>query len=268
MKANAQRGLSLIELMIAMVIGLILMLGVAQLFIDNKKSYTFQQNQSENQESTRYSLLFLQQTLIKAGYRRRPDQTLEYAFPAAVVSGCTFAAGETIVRDGNSSVCIRYQPRDHQERDCLGNIIDNTLTNPYTKTSNIAAERISFNAANKEITCTRGSTTASIVNGVADLRFEYGVGSAVEPRKVSSFIKTNPSSSTQQPILAVRFTTLFKSTGTKLRENVNNDVDTVLANWSSLSGAGSSEISAMKTADDRHIYQAAQNTVMLRNRMP
>ena len=60
MKATLQSGISLIELMIAMALGLFLILGATQIYIDNKKSYAFQQSQSENQEGSRYSLLFLQ----------------------------------------------------------------------------------------------------------------------------------------------------------------------------------------------------------------
>lgn len=264
MKAAQQTGLSLVELMIAMLIGTFLILGVTQIYIDNKKSYIFQQSQSENQEGSRYSLLFLQQELAKAGYRRRPDDSIENAFPAATISGCTFSAGETVKLSSATDICIRYQPRDNLERDCLGSVVDSTLTTPYSKATSMVAQKIAFNSANQEITCTRGTTTSAIVNGIADLRFEYGVGSAVAPQTVSSFIKTAASSS--QPVLAVRYTTLFRSTSSKLREN--STTASVLANWKALSGATNAQVTAMTTADNGNIYQVSQNTVMLRNRMP
>lgn len=264
MKATPQSGISLIELMIAMALGIFLILGATQIYIDNKKSYTFQQSQSENQEGSRYSLLFLQQELVKAGYRRRPDENIESAFPAGTSAGCTFSAGETVKLDSASAICIRYQPRDDKERDCLGNIVDSTLSTPYTKTNSLVTQKIAFNSGNKEVTCTRDTTTAAIVNGIADLRFEYGVGSAVAPQTISSFIKIAASSS--QPVLAVRYTTLFRSTSGKLRESTT--ADTALANWQSLTGATTAELTAMKAADNGNLYQVTQNTVTLRNRMP
>ncbi|WP_405119018.1 PilW family protein [Pseudomonas leptonychotis] len=264
MKTIQQAGLSLIELMIAMALGIFLILGVTQIYIDNKKSYSFQQSQSENQEGSRYSLLFLQQELAKAGYRRRPDESIENAFPAAVISGCTFSAGQTVKRDSATAICIRYQPRDHRERDCLGTIVDSTLTTPYTKTNSVVAQKIHFDGANQEITCTRGNSSGAIVNGIADLRFEYGVGSAVAPQTVSSFIKSAASSN--QPVLAVRYTSLFRSTSSRLRESTS--VDTALANWQALTGATTAELAAMKQDDNGNLYQVTQNTVMLRNRMP
>lgn len=264
MKAKLQLGISLIELMIAMALGLFLILGATQIYIDNQKSYAFQQSQSENQEGSRYSLLFLQQELVKAGYRRRPDESIESVFPVATSSGCTFSAGETVKQDSANSICIRYQPRDDKERDCLGNIIDSTLTTPYTKTNSLVTQKIAFDSTNKEVTCTRNTTTAAIVNGIADLRFEYGVGSAVAPQTISSFIKVAANST--QPVLAVRYTTLFRSTGVKLRESTT--ADTTLANWQSLTGATTAQLNAMKTADNGNLYQVTQNTVTLRNRMP
>lgn len=264
MKATLQSGISLIELMIAMALGLFLILGATQIYIDNKKSYAFQQSQSENQEGSRYSLLFLQQEILKSGYRRRPDESVDTVFPAATQSGCTFSAGETVKGDSANSICIRYQPRDNTERDCLGNIIDSSLTTPYTKTNSLVAQRIVFDSANKEVTCTRNTTTAAIIGGIADLRFEYGVGSAVAPQTISSFIKT--AASTSQPVLAVRYTALFRSTNGKLRESTT--ADTALANWQALTGATTTQVAAMKSADNGNLYQVTQNTVMLRNRMP
>lgn len=266
MKVTLQSGISLIELMIAMALGVFLILGATQIYIDNKKSYIFQQSQSENQEGSRYSLLFLQQELAKSGYRRRPDESIESAFPAGTFSGCAFSAGETVKRDSANSICIRYQPRDDKERDCLGNIIDSTLTTPYTKTNSVVTQKITFNNTNNEVTCTRNTTTAAIVNGIADLRFEYGIGSAVAPQTISSFTKSAVTNSNTQPVLAVRYTTLFRSSSGKLRESTTKD--TALANWQALTGATTSEVTAMKDADNGNLYQVTQNTVTLRNRMP
>ncbi|NDP49566.1 MAG: prepilin-type N-terminal cleavage/methylation domain-containing protein, partial [Sulfuriferula multivorans] len=142
-----QSGLSMIELMVTIVISSFLILGVTQVYIDNKRNYIFQQNQSENQESSRFILLFLQQELAKAGYRRRPDEAMENAFPAAIASGCAFAAGQTILYDSQISICIRYQPRDATDRDCLGNGVTtpSNFTKPYTKTTDNFVEKISLN---------------------------------------------------------------------------------------------------------------------------
>jgi type IV pilus assembly protein PilW len=260
-----QLGLSLIELMIAMAISSFLILGVTQIYIDNKKSYSFQQNLSENQEGSRFALLLLQQELSKVGYRRRPDESLETAFPAENVSGCNFPAGTTIMYGGTAnSICLRYQPKDGTDRDCLGNTVTtpSAFSAPYTKATERFVEKLAVSSA--ELTCTRGSSTAALVSGVIDLRIEYGVGSATAPQTVSSYIRTAPSAS--QPILAIRYTLLARSSGAQSRDAVN--ITTALANWKTLTGATDTEETIIATPDKGQLYQVSQNTVMLRNRMP
>ncbi|MFN3579563.1 MAG: PilW family protein [Pseudomonas sp.] len=63
----AQRGLGLIELMIALVLGLVLVLGVVQIFLASKQSYALQQHQSAIQENARYLLSRISTELRQAG---------------------------------------------------------------------------------------------------------------------------------------------------------------------------------------------------------
>ncbi len=260
-----QLGLSLIELMIAMAISSFLILGVTQIYIDNKRSYSFQQNLAENQEGSRFALLLLQQQLSKTGYRRRPDESMESAFPAETIAGCAFVAGETVKSLATNSICIRYQPKDGTDRDCLGNLPTTpaNFASPYTKATQRFVQRLSING-DDELTCTNATTTAALVSGVVDLRIEYGVGNAVAPQTISSYIRTAPTSS--QPILAIRYTLLARSSGTQSRDAAT--ITTALAKWKTLTGATNAQELLISTPDKGQLYQVSQNTVMLRNRMP
>ena len=66
------RGLSLIELMIAIVVSSILMLGIVQVFSLNKRIYGAQDDAARMQESGRYAFNLLMQDLRRAGYLRVP----------------------------------------------------------------------------------------------------------------------------------------------------------------------------------------------------
>lgn len=256
---HRQHGLSLVELMIALLLSTFLILGVTQIYIDNKSSYSFQQNLSDNQESARYAQVFLQQSIAKAGYKRRPDEASEQVFLSGLAGGCTFtAAGQTVLFVSSSEICIRYQPRDHTERNCEGAVIDSALTTPYSKTSTVQVERLRYNAATRSLHC----NGHEVVNNLTDLRFELGVGSTGNPQTISSFVKA----STTNPVLAVRYTALFRSALGNQRGATS--VDTALANWAALSGATSAQVTNMKSADTGNLYQVVQNTVMLRNLMP
>jgi len=58
-KTRKQKGITLVELMVAMVIGLILTAGILQLFVSNKQTYRVTENMSRLQESGRFAMHFL-----------------------------------------------------------------------------------------------------------------------------------------------------------------------------------------------------------------
>jgi len=69
MKINRfQMGLSLIELLIAMLISAFLIAGILQIFIGSKQTYSMQQNLSRLQENGRFALEFLERDIRMAGY--------------------------------------------------------------------------------------------------------------------------------------------------------------------------------------------------------
>jgi len=65
---SKQSGLSLIELMIAMVIGLVLMLGVTQVFLSTRQVYSNQEAVSRVQETGRMAMEFMTKDARMAGY--------------------------------------------------------------------------------------------------------------------------------------------------------------------------------------------------------
>lgn len=138
--SKMQKGLSMVELLVALAISSFLILGISQIYIDNKRNYLFQQGQAGNQENSRFVLMLLQQQLDKTGYRRLHDDNMENAFKSATFNGCrAFVAGETIaaataLKAGEYGVCLRYQPAYKGEHDCLGNEITGVPEKPFTNT--------------------------------------------------------------------------------------------------------------------------------------
>ncbi len=62
------QGFSLIELMLALSLGLLVIVGLAQLFVGARQSHALLQGQSRLQESGRYALAFIGQSARAAGY--------------------------------------------------------------------------------------------------------------------------------------------------------------------------------------------------------
>jgi type IV pilus assembly protein PilW len=67
-RIQAQQGLSLIELMIAITLGLFLIGGLIQLFVNSKQSYRVQENISRLQENGRFAISFLVKDVRMADY--------------------------------------------------------------------------------------------------------------------------------------------------------------------------------------------------------
>lgn len=62
------RGLTLIEMMLAMVLSFMLIAGIIQIYISSKQSYRIQEGQSRIQENARYAMDLLQRDLRISGY--------------------------------------------------------------------------------------------------------------------------------------------------------------------------------------------------------
>jgi len=298
--ANAsarQRGLSIVELMVALAISSFLILGITQLYINNKKTYLFQQSQEVNQENGRFALALLNQELAKAGYRRRPDIAVTQDFPADSGSsntgnalGCKFAAGASVTGDA-TSICIRYQARDARETDCRGQVLSaqsSTLANnadaPYEYsnasqnaviverfalatdvnfTSGTANERPgALVCASNLLACGNGVCTR--VDGATDTtQLISGIRDlrfdygVGVDRSVSSFTLT-PSSSAATLIRAVRYSALLQSVAQGSRDA--SDTPLVLNQWN--------QTYSTTFTGSAYLYQIAQDTITLRNLMP
>ncbi|MBO3275296.1 PilW family protein [Pseudomonas schmalbachii] len=244
-----QTGLSLIELMVALLLSCFLILGVTQVYVDDKQHYLFQQNQIGNEESSRFAALFLQDILARAGYRAKPQaQSMALAFPArGGLNGCpAFDNGEVIkLTADRQGICIRYQRgMESKESDCTGAAID------FSETPINVLTRLSFTkgAAGKggEISCSSVlesggvPVTASVLGGVLDMHISAAPGRTMRTQ-------------------AVLLSLLFASDG----GTRGGEGKPVIDKWNELTS------SKLTIADsDRRIFRISQNIVTLRNLTP
>jgi len=64
---NKQSGLTLVELMVSMAVGMLLITGIIQLMANNKQQYIFQSELARMQENGRYALTVIREELQMAG---------------------------------------------------------------------------------------------------------------------------------------------------------------------------------------------------------
>lgn len=180
-----QAGFSLIEVMIAMTLGLLLLTGIVQIFLTSKQSYSVVLGQSQTLDSGRLGAYFLGDSLRKAGYwsldfdrRFGSDEGLvadgytgvfdesEYVF------GLNNDAADANVVDGTDQFYVRYSGDDfHTLTNCIGTAIG---------AGEVAVERyyLRVPGAGETLPSLVCETTVLDIN-IGDKRGEVTVGAAV-----------------------------------------------------------------------------------------
>ncbi|RZL65298.1 MAG: pilus assembly protein PilW [Variovorax sp.] len=266
----AERGISLVELMVAMAIGLFIVLIATTLYMSGTSNVGFRMGQSENMSNGRYALGTLDSEFTKAGYRRDPTQPMDVAFPAdaaALPNKCEFAVGQAIYVTGAGELCIRFQARDNNEKDCSGSAAGIAGLVAYEGPANPAlgagmfAEK--YFLKNGALVCQAGNPAVEtpVADGVQDILFEFGVGKITDSlaeRRVESFITTTPTAA--EAIRSLRYAVLLASSGKGLTAGVESSVCT---RWAELGGT-----SARCDTSKGQLYQLASGSLTLRNLMP
>lgn len=280
MKHMPQRGLSTIELLVALAISSFLILGITQVYLDSKRNYLYQQNQANNQESGRFATLLINEYLSRAGYRRAPEQLMETAFPArAADTDCmAFLAGSAVTAARSDiGVCLRYQPMRSGELDCQGSA-SAAFTDTQAFTAAPLASTITMvlkyvpgtgtNLHQGQLQCKSLSAPApayvELLSGIADLRMEFGLtkdSSSLE-KEIRTYVTSSSWTTAQGAIRSVRYSMLLSS-----NERQRDGGDTqVLTDW--LATAPAANKTRLQGGDKNRIYQVAGSTQIIRNLMP
>jgi len=122
-RLQRQRGISIVEIMVGMAVGLVLIAGVASLVLGSRQTSRVERNLLEMQATGRIAVELLSREVRKAGYRANRERALADIFPPAAAP---FTSGAAVVAalSGADGVVVRYQGSgDNWTTDCLGNAI-------------------------------------------------------------------------------------------------------------------------------------------------
>jgi len=160
---NKQRGLSLIELMISLVVGLILIAAVFNMYAGNVRSARFTEGMQAIQENGRYGVSVLRRGLRLAGY--------------SPVGGI---ANEIDALDFDSSSATALAIQTYQPFDCNGR--------DTTPTGGLAVNTYALDTTNNLLTC-RGNQTGSTDMAVVEVALRFALlinsGSPIRTRNRS-----------------------------------------------------------------------------------
>lgn len=185
--SGRQHGLTLIEIMVALLIGSFLLAGVLQIFVVNKQTYRVQDNLSRMQENGRFAIDYLNRYIRLAGYvanepfldLRNKNQNKRDTLVAGIFS----AANPAIIGvnsgglNNSDSITVSFQanPAYNPMTDCLGNVIASpngtiVVTNQF---------RVPTGLQDNNLYCTTTNTTPSvsqpqaIIDGVENMQIRY-----------------------------------------------------------------------------------------------
>jgi type IV pilus assembly protein PilW len=268
----AEQGVSLVELMVALAVGLFVILIATTIYMEGLRNFGFRTSQSENLGNSRYALGALDNEFTKAGYRRDPTQAMDQAFPAdeaAHPNGCQFAVGQAIYAVDASTLCIRYQARDNTEKDCAGSAAGIAGLSAYEAPpapalgAGLFVEK--YFLSGEALACQAGSQTAEnkqeVAVGVRGVHFEFGVGKGSDSfaeRRVEQFKTDTPAA--DDVIRSLRYAVLLASTAEKITGGMDSSV---CARWQGAGGTGAS-----CDTSKGQLYQLASGSLTLRNLMP
>lgn len=184
---SAQRGFSIIELMVALLIGLLITGAMVINYASLRRTFGLHDGMAELQASQRLILTLMTSTLQQAGYYPNPaTDTRSSALPAGATVAwaganppSTFAAGQSVVGIGNGSgsgaasdgVAVRFQT-------AAGDGLMNCLGGTHPAGGGAPVVWVNTYQVNDqdELTCSvNGAAPVILVANVRRLRIEYGV---------------------------------------------------------------------------------------------
>lgn len=252
LRPAAQRGLTLVELMIALTIGLVLLLVIGTVYLSSRQTFRVQEDNARIQEGGRFALEIIGRSLKQAGYADIPFTGLKVAFTGTAINGTNGAAGvaDTLTTQYDGAI---------GDRDCEGNAV--------IAANSIIQNHFNLDAANAELQCAGAIAVAPLtpaapgaaptgqplLDNVEDLQILYGIdngiGSESGDQSANQYVAT-PANWGQ--VVTARVCVLIRSEKTGI---------VAAGNYLDCNGA------AVAVPADRRLRRAFTATFNLRNRV-
>lgn len=254
-REHRQAGVGLVEIMVALVIGLFLVGGVAQIFLSNKQSFRVQEAQASLQENMRLASVLLSSGIGKAGFRENAHDGLTTVFPATTpaLAGTNNEGASTIVLDGTDTITIRFQGNDMMTS-CLGGTVEAGVlsANTYRVNNNRVLQCVTNNTAGGMTT----TATQALLDNVEDIQILYGEDTNADG-SADRYVNAATVGLNWNNVLSVHVALLLASDG-----DVKPDAETKIYHL-----VGTS-ITKPDTGKDRAQRRVVERVIALRNRLP
>ncbi|PVZ72558.1 PilW family protein [Pelagibaculum spongiae] len=244
---NNTKGVTLVELMIALALSTILGIALVQLYAKQKVTATELSRENRLNQELRFANQELKRWLSLIGYSALPQNSRALAFPAlAATTNCpAMPAGVVITADlaksaATPGICIRFQRTFNEQRDCLGSSI----------TTASVVNRLFLDPANFQIKCTSQDQTGVIAENISDLNFLFLLSDTSNKHITQKISISNIASADYSRIKAIEIALLGRSANSHPSApdyNFPPDTETKI------------------TPPDKHYYSSTSTTFSLNN---
>ena len=249
---NTQRGFSLIELMIALTIGLALLMVITTVFTSSRQAFRVQEDHARIQESGRFALEIIGRSIKQAGYVNVPFTGSKVSFTGIAITGTNGAASAA------DTISLQYDGVAGDRECTFGTLV--TAAN-VTAGSNIIQAHFNLDAANAQLQCAgtiaalpaaagAPPTGSVLLENIEDLQILYGVDTTGD-QSANQYVAA-PADWTQ--VVTARICVLARSDKT-------NIVISTAGTYLDCNGA------AVAVPADRRLRHAFTETFTLRNRV-
>ncbi len=156
---NKQRGLSLVELMVALALSLVVLLVTTGIYVSNKQTYRFLDSYSLLQENGRFAVYFLREHILQAGF---PRQATVNAFPTLPVNNTG--------TNNSDNVIVRFR----SAVDCLN--VASPLVGGVPTATNTFVIALDATTGAPQLQC----NAQPLVDGIESMQVLYGVDTSAD----------------------------------------------------------------------------------------
>ncbi len=271
---RAQRGFSLIEMMVSLAIGMVLMVAVAQLFYGNRQTAAAQEQAARMQETARYAIQILQREIRMAGMKRT-ESTGTFNAANPMITGTNATA---LAPNGSDEVTVRFwgsdngagTAADNTVVDCIGNSarLNERVLDRFHIANNASGEPSLF-CQNTNF-ATGVVTDNELVPGVESMQMLVGVDTDLD-KSPNKYLQWNDPSIILDQVVAVRISLLLRSDDGTIQttdSNIYNHFGTAYAASNTApSGDTGAVFNQAGAALDRRMRRLYGTTVTIRNRV-
>lgn len=213
--SNKQNGMSLVEVMVAMTIGLIILIALGYFFIGSTQINRTTDDVSRMQESGRNALELMGRSIRQAGYRRVIDQsfggdsTSGSNYGAKVIDGENGVVATNAANDAPDKIIVKYDAQEGGDVNCKGeDVAANTSGTPTMVTATFALR-------DGALTCSAkgdGTDWVIVVDNIENMQISYmiDIGDNFKKDQIVDAVTTSPTVDQFKQVAAVQVTLLTR----------------------------------------------------------